>query len=180
MILGLKTLIRQHGKGIVVMTLAFVSGFAGGLAIGPIAHGATNGQSPMPPAYLNSRPALNAARGGHVTEIIRVIDGDTFEARVHVWPGLDITTKVRLRGVDAPEMKARCGAEYAKAHSARDALSRILGEGDVRIANIGLDKYGGRVLADAATRGTVDVSRKLLDSGLARSYSGGRRNGWCD
>ena len=34
-------------------------------------------------------------------EVIRIIDGDTFEARVRVWPGLDVDTKVRLRGIDA-------------------------------------------------------------------------------
>ena len=37
-------------------------------------------------------------------EVIRIIDGDTFEARVRVWPGLDVDTKVRLRGVDAAEL----------------------------------------------------------------------------
>jgi len=31
----------------------------------------------------------------HPAEVLRVIDGDTFEARVHLWPGLDITTKIR-------------------------------------------------------------------------------------
>ena len=25
----------------------------------------------------------------HPAEVLRVIDGDTFEARVHLWPGLD-------------------------------------------------------------------------------------------
>jgi endonuclease YncB( thermonuclease family) len=41
-------------------------------------------------------------RHAHPAEVLRVLDGDTFEARVRLWPGLDVTTKVRLRGVDAP------------------------------------------------------------------------------
>ena len=53
-------------------------------------------------------------------DVLRVIDGDTFEARVRVWPGLDVDTKVRLRGIDAPELHARCGDEKVKAEAARD------------------------------------------------------------
>jgi endonuclease YncB( thermonuclease family) len=96
-----------------------------------------------------------------------------------VWPGLDITTKVRLRGIDAPEMNGRCAAERVKADAARAALASILAEGQVGILRVGLDKYGGRVVADASTRKTADVSTALLDGGLVRSYAGGRRESWC-
>jgi endonuclease YncB( thermonuclease family) len=115
----------------------------------------------------------------HPAEVLRVVDGDTFEARVHLWPGLDITTRVRLRGVDAPELKARCGEERAKAEAARDALRAILDQGEVGISRVTLDKYGGRVVADASTGGTPDVSAALLGTGLARRYAGGHRDGWC-
>jgi endonuclease YncB( thermonuclease family) len=40
----------------------------------------------------------------HQVEVVRTIDGDTFEALVHLWPGLDMTTRVRLRGIAAAEM----------------------------------------------------------------------------
>jgi hypothetical protein len=30
-------------------------------------------------------------------EVLRVIDGDTFEARVRIWSGFEINTRVRLR-----------------------------------------------------------------------------------
>jgi endonuclease YncB( thermonuclease family) len=112
-------------------------------------------------------------------QVLRVLDGDTFEARVSVWPGLEITTKVRLRGIDAPEMRALCPQESAKAHAARDALSAVLAEGAVGISQVRLDKYGGRVLAAASTRKTADVSAALLHTGVVRSYQGGRRDGWC-
>jgi len=80
-----------------------------------------------------------------------MMHGDTFEARVHVWPGTDITTRVRLRGIDAPELHARCAEGRDKAIAARAALVQILGEGAVGIARVGQDKYGGRVDADAST-----------------------------
>ena len=115
----------------------------------------------------------------HPVDVIRTIDGDTFEARVHLWPGLDLTTRVRLRGIDAPELKAACAQELQMAEAAGVALRNLLGDGEVTIYNIGPDKYNGRVVADAATRRTENVSAALLAGGYARSYSGGRRGGWC-
>ncbi len=112
-------------------------------------------------------------------EIIRIIDGDTFEARVRVWPGLDVDTKVRLRGVDAAELHARCAGELAQAQAARAALEKLLSEGGVTISRVGIDKYGGRVDATIATRGTADVSAALLTGGFARAYDGGKRGSWC-
>ena len=115
----------------------------------------------------------------HPVDVIRTIDGDTFEARVHLGPDLDPTTRVRLRGIDAPELKASCPQELQMAEAATGALRALLGEGDVRIFNIGPDKYAGRVVADVATRRTGNVSTAMLAAGHARSYGGGHRNGWC-
>jgi endonuclease YncB( thermonuclease family) len=116
---------------------------------------------------------------GYPAEVIRVIDGDTFEARVRVWPGLDVSTKVRLRNIDAPELHARCADELAKAQAARAALEAMLATGGVIISRVGIDKYGGRIDALVATRQTPDVSAALLQGGWARSYTGGRRGNWC-
>lgn len=120
-----------------------------------------------------------ALRSGHPADVLRVIDGDTFEARVRIWPGMDITTKIRLRGIDAPEMHARCDEERARAIAARDVLTDLLDEGSVGVSNVKLDKYGGRVDADVSTAATSDVGAAMLERGLARRYSGGHRAGWC-
>jgi endonuclease YncB( thermonuclease family) len=163
------------------MAGAFAAGCVGGCLI------VLTVQSRPAPASVpaaEARPPVAAsltARGGtHPAEVLRVIDGDTFEARVHVWPGLDITTKIRLRGVDAPELKARCPAERAMAEAARDALRGMLADGTVGVSAVTPDKYGGRVVADAATRSVASVSAELQTRGLARSYGGGRRRSWCD
>ena len=140
---------------------------------------------PHPPATQAERDAETIWRQAgntdlqHPVDVIRTIDGDTFLARVHLSPGLDLTTRVRLRGIDAPELKASCAEELQMAEAATDALRALLGEGGVRISHIGPDKYGGRVLADAATIRTQNVSAAMLASGHARRYDGGHRSGWC-
>jgi endonuclease YncB( thermonuclease family) len=159
----------------------FALGLAAGAAIGWLVLGRLDSPAAaaMPAAASPGQPPSVGSPTGHPAEVLRVIDGDTFEARVHVWPGLAITTRVRLRGIDAPEMRARCPEEQSRAQAARDALDAMLAGGDVRISAVALDKYGGRVVADAATRGAPDISQALLAAGLARPYAGGRRKGWC-
>ncbi len=152
--------------------LAFLFGIALGASIGPVTAGRGNG-SALPVPELPPRMA-------YPVEILQVVDGDTFEARVQLWPGLSVTTRVRLRGIDAPELKARCAEERDLALAARAALQAILDEGAVGIMNVTLDKYGGRVLADASTNITSNVSSAMLGAGHARRYDGGRRDGWCD
>jgi endonuclease YncB( thermonuclease family) len=129
-----------------------------------------------PPVGLNAQPELQHS---YPAALVRVLDGDTFEARVQVWPGLEVDTKVRLRGIDAPELHARCDDERVRAEAARAALTTILAEGGVAISRVGIDKYGGRVDAAVSTRNTTDVSAALLNGGWARSYDGGRRGSWC-
>ncbi|QQN64479.1 thermonuclease family protein [Bradyrhizobium diazoefficiens] len=111
-------------------------------------------------------------------DVIRTIDGDTFLARIHQQGGRDLVARIRLRGIDAPEMKASCQDELDKAEAATEALRNLLGQGGVTIHNLGSEKYG-RVLADVATKRTSNVSAAMLAGGYARSYNGGHRDGWC-
>ena len=104
-------------------------------------------------------------------DVLRVIDGDTFESRVHVWPSQELVTRVRLRGIDAPELKARCNSERVRAEAALSALRVLLSDRDVAIWNVGPDKYFGRIVAEAGTRRTPDVSAALLAKGVARPYA---------
>jgi endonuclease YncB( thermonuclease family) len=117
--------------------------------------------------------------GPVAARVVEVLDGDTFLAEAHVWPGQSIRVNVRIRGIDAPEMKSRCAAEHAAALEARDVLAGLLQDGEVSISNIGGAKYYGRVLADVSTGDGKTVGAVMLDLGLARPYWGGRRAGWC-
>jgi endonuclease YncB( thermonuclease family) len=165
------------------MAAAFAAGCVGGGLIVLTVQSRPAPASVPGAAGGDTRPAIaptaSARVGTHPAEVLRVIDGDTFEARVHVWPGLDITTKVRLRGVDAPELKARCPAERAMAEAARDALRDMLAEGAVGIAAVTPENTAA-ASSPTPTRSVASVSAELRAKGLARSYGGGSRRGWCD
>ena len=49
----------------------------------------------------------------------------------------------------------------------------------MEISRVGLDKFGGRIDAAASTPSTPDVAGAILQAGLGRGYSGGRREAWC-
>ena len=168
----------RYGGALLFAAAAFAIGLTTGAMIVPGT--ASRAPETVAPAPARSDLVPSQLRTGYPAELLRVIDGDTFEARVRIWPGTDVTTKVRMRSIDAPEMKARCDDERVMALASRDALARFLNEGSIAISNVGQDKYGGRVDADVSTRQTVDVGAAMLNAGMARRYAGGRRESWCD
>lgn len=169
---------RTASASLALAATAFAVGLTVGIVVGPGAGAPAAAHTP-PAAIDRAGDEAPTLRSAHPAQVLRVLDGDTFEARVRLWPGLEITTKVRLRGIDAAELRAKCADERSKAEAARDALVAVLAQGDVGVFNVTLDKYGGRVVASASTRTTPDVSEALLKAGLVRAYAGGRREGWC-
>ena len=111
-------------------------------------------------------------------DVTHVVDGDTFEARAAIWLGQSIDVRVRIEGVDAPELHARCDDELTRAQAARDWLARRIEGSEVRLSSVHFDKYGGRVDAIVQDSGG-DVGAALIAAGLARPYHGGHRGGWC-
>src|SRR5262249_46070067 len=101
-----------------------------GFVLGVLAATEIPGLLASPPGRAPSRGSDGSANMAltsvYAADLLRVIDGDTFEARIHVWPGLDVTTRVRLRGIDAPELHAQCPQERTKAEAARSALAGLL------------------------------------------------------
>jgi micrococcal nuclease len=110
-------------------------------------------------------------------DLIRVIDGDTIEVRAHLWLELELTTRVRLWGIDAPELDGICPAERDLAKSAREFLARSL-SATLALRDVRPDKYGGRVVARVADHDGRDVGSLLVQARLA-VQSGGTPV-WCD
>ena len=97
-----------------------------------------------------------------------VIDGDTF------W--LD-GEKIRIEGIDAPEVKGKCRHERQLAARATKRLSVLLSRQAIKIERNGKDRFG-RTLVQVST-GRGEIGKAMIRDGLAREYAGGRRS-WCD
>ncbi len=132
-------------------------------------------------ALLASGHALAAETyGPYNAEVVRVIDGDTVELRVHLWPGLTRKIKLRLAGVNTPETHRAPECEKRLGRKAADFTRRFLaGAPLVRVSDIRLGKYAGRALGRLEVPGRGDLGAALLAAGLAREYHGGHRGRWC-
>lgn len=113
-------------------------------------------------------------------EVLDVYDGDSFSAIAHMWPRQYIETRVRVAGVDTPEIGGRCGQEKKLAQDAKKLTEKFLKFGEpITIRNVSLDKFGGRVDADVHNAKGESLAAALIRANLARAYHGGTRRGWC-
>jgi endonuclease YncB( thermonuclease family) len=119
-----------------------------------------------------------AAFGQVPCSVQSVTDGDTFRAHCRPWPGIVIETAVRVKNIDAPEMKAKCAFEALQAGHAKAALGDLLKLGPVLLYDVTPDKFSGRVDANVLAGG-VDVGVEMIVLGHARAYLGGKREPWC-
>ncbi len=130
-------------------------------------------------ACTSSASSAQILSGPYAAEVERVVDGDTIGARVAIWINQDLSVLVRIRGIDAPELRGRCASERERARAALLALERLASGGRVVLTEIEGDKFFGRVVADVATGAGEDVGAALVAGGHARLYDGGARQGWC-
>ncbi|MFG1422992.1 thermonuclease family protein [Roseixanthobacter liquoris] len=92
------------------------------------------------------------------------VDGDTLRI-------LDV--RVRLEGIDAPELAQTCGAPRATWPCGARALHRLAQVLDVPLVTCrlrGTDAYGRRI--GTCTAGGRDVARVMVEEGLALALSG--------
>lgn len=92
-------------------------------------------------------------------KILKILDGDTLLANLDLGFGIETQKKMRLRGVDAPELDTDEGLA-AKAY-----LEKLLASGEIFIRAEKMDKYN-RPLADVWLD-KIYVNRKMLDEGQA-------------
>ncbi|MEM9733150.1 MAG: thermonuclease family protein [Pseudomonadota bacterium] len=123
--------------------------------------------------------SVKVIEGPIFAQVVRVRDGDSIDVIAHVWPGTQMRVSVRLAGIDAPELRARCEAEKRLAVAARDRLSDLVRSGPVHLKQVRGGKYFGRILARVSAGGT-DVQKIMLNENLARPYGGRQRKGWCN
>ncbi len=109
-------------------------------------------------------------------EILRVVDGDTLLVEAQPWPQQKMEVYVRIRGIDAPELKSKCESIRAAGLDARDALETMAAQSSrIQLMRISGDKYFGRIVADVILLDGHSVADGLLLAGLVRTYDGGRK-----
>lgn len=129
-------------------------------------------------AVLFLPPVLDAAslawRSSEGCRVWSVVDGDT----VRGWcPGSGSET-IRLTGYDTPEFDAGCLSELGRAAWATQVLRWHLWTArESSTLSVGEDRYGRRLAALVLDGRPVHLT--MIESGHARAYDGGRREGWC-
>ena len=120
-----------------------------------------------------TRPTLED-RYVYAARCVQVIDGDTLDLDIDLGFHVTIRQRVRLRGIDTPEM---WGKDRDRAIDARTEVTICTAGIDllIRTERDKADKYG-RLLADIWVDGlATSLSDHLVGRGLARRYDGGAR-----
>jgi micrococcal nuclease len=85
--------------------------------------------------------------------------------------------RIRVKGIDTPEIKGACAYERRLALEARDYVTAVVRSSrTTEIRRVGIDKYG-RTLAYVLVDGK-DLGDEMVSRGLARKWEG-RRRSWC-
>ena len=92
-------------------------------------------------------------------KVVKVYDGDTFTVKRRG----GVTVKIRLAGIDAPELAQRYGQE------SRETLAQLLGDDSVRIECVDTDRYGRDIAF--VTVGETKINEEMVHSGAAWFYA---------
>lgn len=114
----------------------------------------------------------------HMTQIDRVIDGDTFNGWAQTFIYQTTYVSVRVRDMDTPELRGSPACEKKLAHEARAFLVDLLANAkSVTIEDLEYDSFG-RILA-SVTVDNKNLVATMIMKGYARPYIKGASGGWC-
>lgn len=134
----------------------------------PDKHGTRTTGETRPGAQIPGEPRWKKGQQIYA-DFVRAIDGDTilvsYWVGSYLWPN---TNRVRLSGIDAPELypHAQPGAEAARQHLASLCASRTI---CVIPTRAWPDKYG-RLLARVYNNAMQDINHHMIADGYARPY----------
>ena len=108
-------------------------------------------------------------------EVLRVVDGDTLDARIDLGFDVHVNKRIRLMGIDTWERRTRDKAEKAKGLAAKARLKELLkvDKNKFKLISHGTGKFG-RVLGDIEIS-VGNVCDILVEEGHAYSYFGGNK-----
>ena len=110
-----------------------------------------------------------------VTEVLKVVDGDTVDVQIRVKPlDLDLLANMRIRmeGINAWESRSRNLEEKALGLAAKQRLSELV-LAPITVCLSGKGKFG-RWLGTLFD-GETNINEQLVQEGHAQWYDGGKR-----
>ncbi len=126
--------------------------------------------------FATGAEARDEISGPVTAEILRVIDGDTLLVEAQPWPQQKMEVYVRIRGIDAPELKSKCERLREAGLDAQRALEALTAQSrKIQLIHISGDKYFGRIVADVVLSDGRSAGGDLLLAGLVQPYDGGRK-----
>jgi len=129
-------------------------------------------------------PSRKSCYNFRVTEINRVLDGDTIDVTIDLGFDLFKKERVRIAGVDTPEKRTRDLEEKALGIDATNWLKQkledtIAGDGDelsIRTELVGgMGKYGRLLGWLYINEDTISLNEQMITEGYAWEYDGGTK-----
>jgi micrococcal nuclease len=105
--------------------------------------------------------------------LINVVDGDTVDVQIDLGFYTHTFQRMRLSGIDTPELNSQDPEQRELAKKARDFVKQFLGQA-ITLKSYKKDKYG-RFLAEIYLTDGSTINSRLLSEGLAKPYDGGAR-----
>ena len=129
-------------------------------------------------------PSRKSCYNFRVTEIVKVVDGDTIDVIIDLGFDLYKKERVRVAGVDTPEKRTRNLEEKELGIAATNWLtehldSAIDGEDDLVIRTEidgGFGKYGRLLGWLYIGEDTESINERMIREGYAWEYDGGTKN----
>ena len=128
-------------------------------------------------------PSRKSCYNFRVTEINRVVDGDTIDVTIDLGFDLYKKERVRVAGIDTPEKRTRDLEEKALGIDATNYLKKkledtIAGDDELTIRTElkgGMGKYGRLLGWLYVGESDVSINEQMIDEGYAWSYDGGTK-----
>jgi len=128
-------------------------------------------------------PSRKSCYNFRVTEINRVVDGDTIDVTIDLGFDLYKKERVRIAGVDTPEKRTRDLEEKALGLDATEWMKKHLeetieGEEELTIRTElkgGMGKYGRLLGWLYVGEDTISLNEKMITEGYAWEYDGGTK-----
>ena len=116
-------------------------------------------------------------------DLLKVVDGDTIDAKIDLGFDVSIKKRVRFSGVNTPECRTKDLEEKAKGLAAKDRVRQLLeGSKTIQLTSHGVGKFGrclGEIhidVVDGKEKMTLEsVNELLIKECHAVEYHGGKR-----